>query len=625
MKGLTFSMKCSLKAQPISAGFSLNQYLNIRNMKIQTRLILLFMLLSLLPMMITGFFSYQQSSMAIQNKINTYSRQIVNQVAKNIKVEMTRLENDTVEIGFSEMAQKMLIDYESMSEWEVLNAVNIMHDTLVKKFSFLHDVSDVLLFTQKNNRIIAYGEKGYTLSLKREYQSSLLNEIKNKNGVPVWKPIGWEDANHLVKRVIVFENGLIVGKAVKSFYEGEYIGAVVIRTNERFFADIYRSIDIGKGAALFVSDSKGVVVSTRTKEIPFQRKYKATTLISRLKKSEKRGRNVFNMEIGDKQYLVAFAPIENAGWYVISTIPHSYLNSESKKIRNRIIMLGVGSFLLAVLLSVIFTKSISKPLNQLIGMMNEVKRGNLGVRLSDENPDELGEVTRNFNAMAAEIENLLTDIKNKETQKRNAELKALQAQINPHFLSNVLNTAKLLANAQKAENLESLLTSLIQLLNVSMGKEDDLIAVRKEIQYLKNYLNIQEFRYYHKFQVSFEIEAELLDYKLPKFLLQPILENSIIHGIGQKKGQGIVEVKGFIYEGKMVFTITDDGVGMTRERIDEILRGDGVSLNRFCGIGIKNVQERIKINYGDGYGLRIDSYPNHFTTVEMTLPINDRE
>lgn len=593
----------------------------IRSIKLQARLILLFLLLSLLPMLITGFFSYRQSSMAMENKIKTYSMQVVNQVARNIKVEMSRLEYDTVEIGFSEIVQKTLITFESLSEWEVFNAENTMQDMLVKKFSFLHDVSDVLLFTPHNKKIIAYGEKGYTLKLKSDYQDELLNEIKNNDGVPVWKPIGPEDAHRLVKRVIDFENGIIVGKAIKSLYEGEYIGAVIIRTNERFFAEIYKTIDIGKGAEIFVIDAEGVVVSSRTTDIPFKMRYKESSLISRLKENEKQGSAVFNMEINKQPCLIAFSPIENAGWYVVGTIPYSYLNYESGRISKRIMILGVSCFLLAVFLSIIFTKSISEPLNRLITAMNEVKKGNLAVNVSDDHNDEIGEVTRNFNVMVKEIANLLIDIKNKETQKREAELKALQAQINPHFLSNVLNTAKLLANAQKAENLESLLTSLIQLLQISMGKEEEFITVRREIQYLQNYLNIQEFRYYNKFQVNLEIEEEILDYKLPKFLLQPILENAIIHGIGPKKGHGLIEVKGFIYEEKMIFTISDDGIGMTQETIDRILNEEKVTENHFCGIGIKNVQERIKLYFGEGYGLCINSYPNHFTTVEVTLPV----
>lgn len=593
----------------------------IRNIKIQTRLILLFLLLSLLPMLITGYFSYQQSSMAIQNKINTYSLQVVNQVSRNIKVQMRMLENDTIDIGFSEIVQQTLKKYDHLSEWRALDAQETIRDMLVKKFTFLHDISDVLLFTKNDKIINAFGDKGFKLDLKRNYQQNLIQEIKDNNGVPVWKTLGWQDVNQLVKRVIEFKKGIVVGKAIRSLYEGEYIGAVVIRINEKFFAEIYGGVDIGEGAEIFIIDSKGLVVSSRTPEVPFERKYPERSLITRLLETEKRGGNVFNIRIGKQPYLVAFSPIENARWYVVSTIPYSYLNLEAGRIRNRIILLGVGCFLLAIILSVIFTKSISEPLDKLIHGMREVKRGNLTVHVRDDAADEIAEVTHNFNEMINEIHHLMEDIKRTEAQKRSAELKALQAQINPHFLSNVLNTAKLLANAQKADNLECLLTSLIQLLHVSMGKEDDLITVRKEIQYLRNYLNIQEFRYYDKFQVSFAIEEEIMDCKLPKFLLQPILENSLVHGIGPKKGPGVIEVKGFAYEGKIVFAITDDGIGMTQETIERILREGSVSNGHFCGIGIKNVAERILLYFGTEYGLRIQSAPNYFTTVEINLPI----
>jgi len=134
-------------------------------------------------------------------------------------------------------------------------------------------------------------------------------------------------------------------------------------------------------------------------------------------------------------------------------------------------------------------------------------------------------------------------------------------------------------------------------------------------------LNIQEYRYYQKFQVTFALEEAVLDCKLPKFLLQPILENAIIHGIGPKKGQGQIEIKGYLYEDKLNFTITDDGVGMSEETINKILMAKNDSSDRFSGIGIKNVQERIKLFFGEKYGLGLVSLPNHFTTVEINLPI----
>lgn len=593
----------------------------MRNIKIQARLILLFLVLSFLPMVITGFFAYIQSGKAIEQKIKTYSFQVVNQIARNIHVEMTKLENDTIEIGYSDIVQMTLDRFDHLSDWQLIEAKHAIRKTLINKFTLLDHVSDVILFSQKGGRLTVYGDEGYRLVFKEAFQAELLQAIKDRNGLSVWKASDRSDETHLVDRLLGHENGLVVGKAIKSLYEGEYIGAVVIRTKEKLFSAIYEGIDLGPGTDILMMDGDGLVVSSRSDTIPFNQKYFEQALIDQMRHVEKEGRDVFSATIKHQPHLITFAPIENAGWYVVSVIPYEYLNLESGKIRNQIILLGAGCFLLAIILSFIFTQSIAGPLHRLIKAMNQVKQGNLAVDIDDAHQDEIAEVTRNFNTMVQEIRKLLKDIQQQETQKRDVQFKALQAQINPHFLANILNTAKLLAGAQKAKNLESLLASLIQLLQVSMGKEDDFITVRKEIDYLRNYLNLQEFRYYNKFLVNLEIEAAILDNRLPKFLLQPILENAIIHGIGLKKGQGIIGVKGFTDGRKMIFAITDDGMGMTRDEIRRVLGEAEESENHFCGIGIKNVQERIRLYFGEEYGLHIESSPNYFTTVEIILPL----
>lgn len=599
----------------------------VRNIRIHHRLISLFLFLSLLPMLVTGIYSYQKSRDAIHDKINTYSIQVVDQIARNIKVELDRLKYDTIEIGFSTVVQKTLMNYDDMTEWEILKATSQMRDILVKKFSFLHDVSDVLLFTTDDQKIIAYGDKGFKLNFKDSYRDKLLTEIRTNNGNPVWRAIGKREEKHLVKRVknVRDPQGIIVGRVIKSLYEGRNIGSLIIRTNERFFSNIYREIDIGRGTDIFVLNSEGEVVSTRTDQIPFNRYYKESDLINKINKNVKQGQTTFNMKIDGERYLVAYSPLKSAGWYVVSTIPHSYLNLESGQIARKIAVLGIICFMLAVLLSFIFTKSISNPLNKLITAMDSVKEGDLSVNIHDRNKDEIAEVTRDFNIMVKEIKELLNDVKNKEKEKRKAEFRALQAQINPHFLSNILNTARVMANMQKAENLESLLNSLIDLLHLSMGGNDSFITVREEIKYLKNYINIQQFRYYNKFEVDFEVEEELLNKKLPKFLLQPILENSIIHGIAPKKGAGIIEVKGYIYEEKMIFTITDNGVGMSANNISKLLQGKDHRSGHFSGIGINNVQQRTKNYFGPEFGISIESYKNQFTKVEIILPLKNKE
>src|SRR5690554_333612 len=597
----------------------------IRKIRIPYRLIGLFMLLSLLPIITLGFFFHRESSRAIQDKIETYAVQVVTQLARNIESEMNKLEYNTIEIGFSDLVQDTLLKFEVLSEWEIFNSEYDMHNMIVKKYILLHDVSDVLLYTNNNRKIVAYGDRNFELRIKEDYLDSFLPDIRKGNGIPLWRGMDEQDEHILVERAALLHKrdkyGILVGRAIRSLYEGENIGVIIIRLNESFFSDIYKDIDIGPGAEVFIIDGQGVVVSTRTETVPFKKEYKERSLVEQIMENEEKGNTVFNLDIDGIPHLVATAKIECAQWHVISTIPYSYLNLESQRIKKHIMLLGGICFLLAVGLSFLFTKSISIPLDKLINAMNSVKNGRLSPAVTDNSRDEIGEVTRNFNDMVKELKGLLADIKEKEIQKRKAEIKVLQAQINPHFLSNILNTAKNMANVQRVKNLESLLTSLIKLLHASMGKDEEFITVSREMEYIKNYLNIQEFRYYNKFHVDLEIEEEILENKLPKFLLQPVVENAVIHGIAPKKGQGFIEIKGFLYEEKMIFVVTDDGVGMTDDTIKRVLNDKIVEREHFCGMGIKNVRERIRIYFGDEYGVRIESRPNHFTRVEIILPV----
>ncbi|MBP2657157.1 MAG: integral rane sensor signal transduction histidine kinase [Firmicutes bacterium] len=595
-----------------------------RNFKIRNRLVLLFTVLSLLPLLVIVTLVYKNSSDAMKTKISTYSVEVMRQVSENIERELDKLQNDSVEIEFSDAVQNILLHCNQMSEWEIEDAKYKMRENHVKKFSFLHDVSDVLIYTMNRKKVNAYGNSGFSFNFKQDYLEDYLDQLYSKGGAILWTPVNIENEYHPVANdeLLGKKNGILLGRAVKSLEQGDIIGYLMIRANERQLSNIYKNIDIGQDADIFVLDKSGIVVSSRSSSVPVTSYYSDENLIKHIKDNYAAENYTFPYEFAGGEFLVSFAPVKGVEWFVVGIIPFSYLNSDSEKMVVDAIFIGIGCFIISILLAYVFSANLLAPIEKLQVAMNRAQQGDLSVSITDHYHDEIGEVTRNFNYMLSEIKNLMENAKNKENQKRLAELKALQAQINPHFLSNTLNTVKFLAKAQKAENIENITTSLIQLFHMTMGKGEDLITIGEEIEYIKNYINIQEYRYLNKFKINYDIEPKILECKIPRLLLQPVVENALIHGVGPMDGQGMIVIKGFCYDGAIKMIVTDNGVGIVPGKLEALLNGGTKNSHmRLNGLGIANVDERIKLYFGIQYGLSIESVPGLYTTVEIALPV----
>lgn len=598
-------------------------FISFRNTHIQARLMGAFVILSIIPALITGTFAYRMSVEAIKSKINTYSKDLLEQIQQNVNRELERLEYDSVEIMFMADVQNALSHYNELSEWDKMSLEIKLRDKLINKFSFLHDVSDVVLYTNKFNKIVAYGGNGSNiLKYKTPYFEEMIGACDTLKGAPVWRVSNVQDEVHDVDLLInKNENrgGINLARTVRDKEEGTPLGYMLLRTNERYFSKIYENIDDEK-QKVFILTEGGVIASSNSSQLITGELYQDQSLMLKMKASLENGKSSFNYTF-DQKYLLVFSKIERADWFIVSLSPYTYLNAESLRIGIYSIIVGLICFLLAILLSLFISKSISVPLQKMVHTIQLVKEGDLSVCMNDQSQDELSEVANHFDDMVSEISSLLELTKQQEKEKRTAELQALQAQINPHFISNTLNSIKWMASIQGVENIEQLIFSLIQMLNVSMGKEDHVVTMEEELEYLKNYIVIQEFRYYDKFKVKFDVEEETLQFKMVRFLLQPILENAIIHGIAPIEGQGFILIKAYTEEDTFKISFTDNGVGFSQERIEEALCDKSRKKDAFCGIGISNVNDRIKMVYGESYGLNIQSLPNIFTTVEVSLPI----
>ena len=345
----------------------------IRKVKIQNRLIASFAIFSFIPLLITGFFAYDRSSDAIKSKISASTLQILNQVSENIKNELTKLENDSVDIAFSDLVQDTLVHYPELNEWQRIDAELKMQSMLAKKFTFYSSVSDVLLYTNRKEKITAYGDATFKFRLKPAYLDALLAETAAKNGVPLWSIAGSMDEENPNFRVKIHgEVGILLSRSFKSLH-GVPIGTIIIRINEKQILEKINEIDLGNGADLLILNSRGTIVSSRNPDVPAARPYPDPSFIAKLSENKEKNIFTFHHDLAGKRYLVAFTHIPGADWYLVGWIPFTYLNDESVKIGVFIFVLGIICFLLAMILSFIVFKSISAPLYKLIQSMNKVK------------------------------------------------------------------------------------------------------------------------------------------------------------------------------------------------------------------------------------------------------------
>ncbi len=284
-----------------------------------------------------------------------------------------------------------------------------------------------------------------------------------------------------------------------------------------------------------------------------------------------------------------------------------------------IIIMVLGAFVFSVIIS----GSISKPIRLLSNITKQVAKGDLSVRSTIQSGAEVKILSESLNIMIVKLSNLIEAVKVEQNNLRDAELKLLQAQINPHFLYNTLDAIMWLAEADKKQEVIDMVGSLSDYFRTSLSKGNDLITIEEEILHIKSYLEIQQFRYKDILAYNIDIPFGLYHYRIPKITLQPLVENALYHGIKNKRGKGNIFISGKLEEGKIVLKVRDNGLGMTNERVHQIMsglkeKGDRQETQFY---GLYNVNERLELYYGIEYGLQISSTYTEGTTVEVLIPI----
>jgi two-component system sensor histidine kinase YesM len=577
---------------------------------IQSNISLAFSCLILVAIVVTSLVSYQLSVDAVEKNSKGYIEEIIKQVNTNIQSYVDNMENISL-LALTNKDVKYYISDNSFISSEDRR-------TYEKRIS---DLFQSILYTRKDiASIMVFGYNGRFVSDRRITSLNPNARLQEQPWYQTAKSEGGKSvisAPH-VQNIIQNEYRWVVSlsRELKSTDGITAEGIFLVDLNLSIINDICNNINLGKKGYLFIVDNQGNIVYHPQQEL-IQGKLR-TERISDVIQAPSGSSFIANDGEGKRIYSVQDT---NFGWKIAGVAYTDELISSKEDLRNSIIFYALCGLAISLLISLWLSHRLSRPIKELQSDMKLVEKGNFDIQTEIGQMNEIGQLGRSFNMMVSRIKTLMQEIIRNQESKRKSELLLLQSQINPHFLYNTLDSIVWMAEQKQHEEVVLMTSALAKLFRASITKDKELVPIQVEIEHITNYLLIQKMRYNNELDYILDIDEAILPFKTLKILLQPFIENAIYHGIRNRYGSddGVVTIRGRLINEQVVFEVEDNGLGMTPEQLSRLLiKEEGATRNQ--GIGISNVNERIKLYFGHEYGIQIRSEIEVGTCVTITLP-----
>lgn len=393
-------------------------------------------------------------------------------------------------------------------------------------------------------------------------------------------------------------------------------GVLLVDISYSSLEQLFDGVSMGTGGYVYLISSDGELLYHPKMQLIDTGRVQENNYAAALYKD-----GTYQEEFGGEKRFVTVKSIGYTGWKVVGVTPENVVTLNGIKTRLFIVFLIVLILSILVLINSYISSRITNPIKELEKSVGVLEEGNLEAPVYMGGSYEIQHLGKSISDMAAQIRLLMKDIVSEHEAKRKQEFDTLQSQINPHFLYNTLDIIVwMIENEQKAEAVKAV-TALARFFRISLSKGKSIITVRDELEHVRNYLMIQHMRFKNKFSYEIQAEEEVLELSSLKLMLQPLVENAIYHGMEFMDGDGEIILRAWKEDAELYFEVSDNGLGMTEEQVERLFSSSThVASNRGSGIGVKNVNERIKLYFGEQYGLTIDSEPDEGTRVRIHLP-----
>ncbi|CAM3445323.1 sensor histidine kinase [Marinicrinis lubricantis] len=602
----------------IRLGSRLRGY-SISNLPIRYKLIVHFLLISIIPSIILGALILLTTNRVIERQVNDNTLQLIDKVNKVLENVMSSMQNITYLVPFNPLVDRFVSMQSSEGRFTEDEQYELKQ--FLQGFTTLHSEIAGIMVVNRNGEYVS--NEMYTRTAKNLTKEAWYQEAVESKGV--FRIVGHPEARNVTSHVPYKEDEIIsVVRSVLDPDTQQVKGVILIDVKLRVIAETVKDVRLGRSGYLMVIDEDGQTIYNPTHAVIEQmpQEWFADTDHS----------GTFSKEIDGNRLQFIYLKSSFTGWNTIGVFSSRESVYEARELSFYVISFVYVVCLLGIAASFMLSYNISKPIHKLMLLMKQAESGDLTKRYRGRSKDEVGMLGGSFNTMINQINKLLSLTKLQERQKRETELRSLQAHIKPHFLYNTLDTIQWMARRRNAEDVAEVVESLSKLFRIGLSRGKDMIPFEEELEHIRSYLMIQKTRYRDKLNYNLDIAPGMGQFYVMKLILQPIVENAIYHGIKERKGAGQITIQAWANDGRLMIRISDNGKGMTAETLARVREQLSESISEKAknytegkkSYGIVNVQERIKLTFGETYGISIQSEWDQGTTVTIEHPVITR-
>jgi len=566
-----------------------------------------------IPIILIGVLSFRISSDLIFKKYIGYTTDVIKTARMRIVDKINELNSITQDILYQTELYNVLD--KSMKNMDYYDDIVLLTNNFRKIILGHLDVQSIGVFTEEKKLCIVDNtskEIGLDEIIPAQISFEKIYDIASRGiGKPVWYVT-------LLKKEKESKVAVLIVRCINNPQTLKLEGVLAVMINTELFSKTFSELVAEKSQTIAIVGND-MFISTKGN----MNKEKIFKLISDVK--NKNGVVTYT----SNEYIVNILPIKQLDWYIVTSIPVKILFKDIDKLRMWLIILCFLSFVITSAMSLILSTDFLKPINAIVEATKKIKKGEYKTIENLDRKDELGILIDNFNSMVVKINHLINSIYKEQITRKEAELKVLQTQLNPHFLFNILESINWLAQLNGVSQISDVVIALSKLLEVNL-KEEKFLTLEEEIKYITSYVSILKINFGEEnLKLEVDVDKKALKFRLPKLLLQPLVENSIFHGI-RPRGFGKIFVGGYIWNDKLVLIVKDDGIGMTPEKLKGIRQNleDSSEIpfepeeRSHTRIGLVNVLKRLKLIYGDDAIFLIESLPQKGTTIKIEILID---